>query len=172
MQTNQSSTYLFFFLLAAACVVTVGCGGEQRPDGLPPTYPLSIKVLQEGQPLDDATVTLYFADGSMNWTIGGVTDAGGVAKMYTHGKFEGAPEGSFNVTVSKMLYEGKAEHDAAMDAGDTEAARRIEVNAWQLVADEYMIPARTPIKVEVTKGTKSLEIDAGSAVRIKKEMLR
>lgn len=171
MKLNQASISLLS-ALAIALFVTAGCGGEKRPDGLPPTFPLSVKVLQEGTPLADATVAFYFADGSMNWTIGGMTDAAGVAKMYTHGKFDGVPEGNYNVTVSKMIYEGKAEYDAAMESGDTAAARAIEVNAWQLVGDEYMIPGKTPIKVEVKKDTKTLEVDAGTAVRIKKEMLK
>jgi hypothetical protein len=172
MQTKQANTFLFFFLLAVAFIVTVGCGGVQRPDGLPPTYPLSIKVLQEGKPLDDATVALYFADGSMTWTVGGVTDAGGIAKMYTHGKFEGVPEGNYNVTVSKMIYEGKTEYDAAMESGNTAAAQKIDVSAWQLVSNEYMLQSKTPIKIEVKKSTKTLEVDAGPTVRIKKEMLK
>lgn len=171
MRSKQANISLLS-TLSIAIFVIAGCGSVPRPDGLPPTYPLNVKVLQEGTPLAEATVAFYFEDGSMKWTIGGVTDANGVAKMYTHGKFEGVPAGNFSVTVNKMLYEGKDEYDAAMERGDTAAARAIDVNAWQLVNDEYTLPSRTPIKVEIKKDTKNLEVNAGPAVRIKREILK
>ena len=168
----QKNVFLCFSLLTIAFIITVGCGGDQRPDGLPPTYPLTIKVVQEGKPMEGATVSLRFTDGSMNWIIGGVTNAEGKAKIVTHGKYEGAPEGSFNVTVDKTVQEGKAEYDAAIERGDTAAAQKIEVNVWQLVEDDYLLSSKTPIKIEVKKDTKELEVDAGKAVKIKKDFLK
>jgi len=111
-------------------------------------------------------------DATLNWAIGGVTDATGVAKMFTHGKFAGVPEGNYNVTVSKIIEEGAAEYYAAVESGDTDAARRIEVNVWQLVGDEYTQPGRTPIKVEIKRDMRTLEVDAGPVVRIRREFLR
>ena len=147
----------------------LGCGGKPRPDGLPPTYPLAVKVLQEGVPLADATVSLVNADSPIQWAVGGVTNAEGVAKMWTHGTYDGAPEGNFSVVILKTVFEGMEEYNAALAREDTGAARRIQVNMFQLVEDVYTSSRTTPIKVEVTKRTKTLEVDAGPAVRLKKE---
>ena len=158
---------MLLLVLAAA-----GCGGPKKPDGLPALYPLTIHVTQEGKPLADATVSLVTPDGSMKWVVGGVTNADGNAKMVTHGKFDGAPEGNFSVMILKTINEGVDEYNAAMTQGDTAAAKKIEVNMWQLVGDDYTLPKTTPIKVDVKKNTKLLEVDAGPAVKIKKPFLK
>jgi hypothetical protein len=167
MKANYTTPSLFFFLLLFAAA---GCGGSQRPEGLPPTYPLTIRVLQEGKPLEDATVSLVSLE--VKWVIGGRTNASGEAKMMTHGKYDGAPEGNFNVMISKTLYEGRDEYDAAMTQGDTAAAQKIDVKAFQYVEDKYTLAKETPVKVEVKRDSKLLEVDAGPAVKIKKEFLR
>jgi len=172
MKTNHPNTSLFLSVLTVALLGILGCGGEQKPDGFPPIYPLTVHVTQEGKPLEDATVSLVSADSSMTWIIGGVTDAEGNAKMRTHGKFEGAPEGNFNVVIQKTIHEGLDEYNAAMAQGDTAAAQRIQVNMFQLVEDAYTVARDTPIKVEVTRSTRTLEVDAGPAVRIRREFLK
>ena len=169
MKANQVNVSVFFSLLAIALLGTAGCSKNQRPDGLPPTYPLTITVLQEGKPLEGATVSLVSSE--MTWVIGGVTDAEGKATMVTHGKFDGAPEGTFSVRVQKTIYEGREEYDAAMTSGDTAAAQRVDVKMFQLVEDVYT-SKDTPIKVEVKRDTKTLEVDAGPAVRLQKEFLK
>jgi len=163
------------FLLSAVCFLSslfTGCGGKPRPEGLPPTYPLAVKVLQEGVPLADATVSLVSLDAPIQWSVGGVTNADGVAKMWTYGTYDGAPEGSYSVVILKTVFEGLDEYDSAMARGEYSAARRIQVNMFQLVEDAYTSSRTTPIKVEVTKSTKTLEVDAGKAVRLPKEYLK
>jgi hypothetical protein len=61
---------------------------------------------------------------------------------------------------------------AAMNRGDAAAAQGIEVNVFQCVENVYNSPKDTPVKVEVTKTTKVLEVDAGPAVQIKKPFMK
>jgi len=79
-----------------------GCSNENRPDGLPPLFPVTLTILLDDQPIDSALVILYTEDKAIaNWTIGSVTDADGKAIIVTHGQFRGAPAGKFKVCVSK-----------------------------------------------------------------------
>ena len=172
MKANQVNVSLLLSALAITLLATIGCGGSPRPDGLPPTYPLTIKVLQEGQPLGDAAVALIDQDSSVKWAIGGTTNAEGIAQIWTHGTYNGAPEGNYSVVITKTIYEGLDDYNDAMIRGDTAAAQRIQVNMFQLVEDAYTVAKDTPIKVEVTRSTRTLEVDAGPAVRIRGEFLK
>ena len=85
-----------FLLGAVACasVANVGCGGEKRPEGFPEVAECSIKILQEGAPLEGAKVNLVAQDPAlMRWGCGGVTNADGVVELRTNG-YPGAPVGS------------------------------------------------------------------------------
>jgi hypothetical protein len=171
-QANRTKVSLFLSVLAAALVGVTGCDGERRPDGFPPLYPVTLYVTQEGKPLEGAAISLVTPDGSVPWVVGGVTDAEGKVKMKTHGKFDGAPAGNFNVLISKTVYEGYAEYMAALNRGDLGAARRMTVNVFQCVEDAYTSLKDTPLHVEVTKSTKVFEVDAGQAVKIKKPFMK
>jgi len=59
----------------------VGCGGEKKPVGFPPIYPVTLHVTQEGKPLEGASVALVAPDGSVPWVVGGTTDADGNVKL-------------------------------------------------------------------------------------------
>jgi len=155
----------------ALVLVLPGCGGEQRPPGFPRLYPVSIKVTQEGTPLADATVSLRISDDSMTWSIGGRTDDQGVATLWTHGKFRGAPVGTFKVALDKVANEGEDELLQALEREDGTAAR-IQVNSFSFVPAEYNSVETTPIEIEITSRSRMIEVDAGPAVRIRREYLR
>ena len=159
-------------MLAVALLGMAGCGGEKRPDGFPRLYPLTIHVTQEGKPLEGATIALVTPDGTVPWAVAGTTDAEGNAKMMTQGKYPGAPEGKFNVQILKTVYEGQQEYLDVLNAEGPAAAQRVEVNVFQYVEDAYTSITNTPVKVEVTKSTKILEVDAGPAVKIQKPFMR
>ena len=135
-------------------VFLFGCG-PKLPDGMPKLYsPIKITVTQEGQPLVGATVTLRSTDPSAGtWTIGGLTDANGGFELYTHG-YRGAPLGTFKVVV----YKWEEDHDAA--------------KTWSYAEDEYGDAKTTPLEVEITARTRTLTVDAGSAVKISKPYAR
>ena len=90
------------FALLTASVFAVGCAEPQKPDGIPELYPCVVKLTQEGEPLADASILCLSDDPKLiRWAVTGRADANGVAKIFTMGKFEGAPLGDFAVVVSK-----------------------------------------------------------------------
>ena len=159
-------------LLFAFVLLLSGCGGDARPPGFPKLYPVSLNVAQEGVPLADAAISLRISDNSMTWSIGGRTDEQGVVVLWTHGKFRGAPAGTFKVTVDKVVNEGEKEMLEAADREDVVAVNRIQVNSYSFVKDEYTAVETTPIEIEITQKTKVLGIDAGPAVKIKRPYMR
>ena len=167
--TKFSAIYCVFF---AMTLVLSGCGGDQRPPGFPKLYPVSLKVMQEGQPLSEAAISLRKADHSIMWSIGGRTDEQGVVVLWTHGKFRGAPEGRFKVTVEKVINEGEAEMIQALDRGDQATAKKIQVNSYSFVKDEYNSVEKTPVEIEITRNSQVIDIDAGPAIKIKREYMR
>lgn len=161
---------VWFFVLVSFPVIS-GCG-EPRPAGFPKIYPVSAVVMQEGKPLEGAAISFHDSTGSMTWSIGGLTDAQGKTVLTTHGKFVGAPEGKFKVVVRKQVTEGEKEYNDAMNREDPAAAAKIPVHVYAYVEDIYNSPLTTPVEVEITRSTKTIEIDAGPAVKIEKEFLR
>ena len=156
--------------LIVSLVLLPGCG-QKMPDGMPKLYPVSVSVTQEGKPFADALVSLRASDPSAGtWTIGGTTDANGRVELYTNG-YRGAPLGKFKVVLVKQENEGAEEHDAAISRGDTAAAQRINVKIWSCVEDRYNDPSQTPLEVEITSGTKTLDVDAGPAVQIARQFV-
>ena len=130
-------------------------------------YPVSISVTQKGKPLTDATVSLRSVDPSSTgtWTIGGTTNANGKVELYTNG-YRGAPFGKFKVVLFKQENEGLAAREAAANQGDTAAVQRINVKIWSCVEARYNNPKQTPLEVEIAADTKTLDLDAGPAVKI------
>jgi hypothetical protein len=84
-------------------VAALGCAAADRPADLPPLVKCAVQVMQDGAPLQGAQVLLISA--TSKWSVGGMTDETGVAEMFTHGKFAGAPAGEYKVTVVKEIVE-------------------------------------------------------------------
>ena len=122
------SSYFVALLLIGLVLCSFGCSrGPKRPDGFPKIYPTEITVNSASGPVEDAIVTLYPADGSRSqWSSGARTNAKGVARIKTHGQFDGAPEGKYKVVVKKTVAEGDAPPPMGVDAES------------QRIYDEYM----------------------------------
>jgi len=151
--------------LVSSLVLFSGCG-QRLPDGMPKLYPVTISVIQEGNPLADCSVSLRYADPSLGtWAIGGRTDDSGNAKLFTNG-YPGAPEGTFKVVLVKHDNVGLTERGEAEGRNDFEAARRITVRVWSCVEEKYNSLETTPLEVVVAPSTRTLSVDAGPAVEI------
>lgn len=147
------------YIAAAVCVlaalaVSLGGCSKPRPDGLPKLVPCSVTIIQDGKPLEEATVSFESED--LKWAVGGTTDAKGVAKIYSHGAYEGSPEGKFKVTVTKQVVEADQEATSA-------SSTPISV-AYNLVDLQYFTAQDTPLEIEVSGKTKK-EFDVGSAIK-------
>jgi len=150
--------------LAFVCVSAFGCA-EKRPDGFPELYPISIKILQEGKPLEGASVNLVAQDPQLvRWPAGGNTNADGVVELRTYG-YEGAPAGTFKVLVMKTETLG--------EANSPEEAQRLmqegklgDFERFDLVDTRYRDQAQTPLSLEVKAGSnETQEFDVGAPIR-------
>ena len=160
------------FTLLTICVMVaaslVGCKKDPRPEGLPKLYPISVKIVQEGEPLEGAHVAFVSSDPQlMRWPCGGQTGADGIAKINTYG-FDGAPEGVFKVTVSKYETEGgmTAEESVAAMQSDSKDPPKGE-SVYNLVAPDFGNSSKTTLSVEVkaVEVNETPEFDVGKAER-------
>ncbi len=158
-------------LLLIALVAVVGCGGQKKPADLPELYPCKITVIQDGKPLEGASVILNDPSGSSRFVMASITDAKGVATLKTDGKYAGVPEGKYKVLISKAFIPESDPNDVPPE--DPEARkeydkRMAELNAQQAdtVELQYKRPMTTPLEIEVTSAGAELTADVGEKVNI------
>ena len=156
--------FIFALLTIATCV---SCAKVQKPDGMPDLYPCTITLTQGGEPLEGAAIICQSDDPKLiRWAITGLTDANGIAKISTMGKFQGAPVGTYAVVVTKEETEGA--ESAPADIGDmTSGGSRKTV--FSLVSLELTTKETTPLKMTVeAKGANKFEFDCGEKVRVER----
>ena len=156
----------FILFSCALILLFVGCGGERRPDGMPALHATALTFTQGGTPLGaDALVTLFSDDASLSqWTIGGVTNDRGVVNIQTNG-FNGAPAGTFRITVSKTETEGEVAARTEPVDPDAPFVDTSNVRSFHVVAPEHRTRQTTQLTVEVTPGRNAETFDLGPAVR-------
>jgi hypothetical protein len=165
--TNNLS---FLFFIIAALVLFVGCSGPLKPDGFPQTYPCVITITQEGELLSKATVKLIPADDAKDWMTSAMTDESGRARMFTYGRFEGAPKGKFKVVVSKTETDPSKftppadENDEAAMALYNRNVMTEKLRDYTVIETIYGNPDTTPLDMEV-KGRTTQTFDVGKKVR-------
>ncbi|MDR2754875.1 MAG: Ig-like domain-containing protein [Planctomycetaceae bacterium] len=130
--------------LLAVILCLSGCSKTKKPDGLPDLYPCHVKVTINNEPLKGAAVSLSGNDG--RWPGNGITDQQGIAVIRTRGQFVGVAEGTYKVTVSKML----SPPSTGKDEGSTEEPK-------PLVNPKYATPTTTPLECVVKSGTNNFE---------------
>ena len=157
-------------LLAIVTLGVFGCGGPKKPSDLPELYPCKIKVIQDGQPLEGASVQLNDPEKTSRFVVGGVTDDKGVAEVKTDGKFKGAPAGKYKVLISKVFVpeipdevppedpEARKEYDKKINELNAQQADTIDV--------KFKRPTQTPAEIEVTSGGVEAEFDVGATVNV------
>ena len=135
-----------------------GCGKQSLPEGLPKLYPLTLDLLQEGEPLVEATVSLYPVGSTSTWSSGGFSDQNGHAVIVTHGGFDGAPVGKYKVAIVKSVVEGAPE--SMDDQGNS--------HSFSLVEDKFTKRTTTPLEIDVQPEKNILRLEVGKAVKNKK----
>lgn len=157
---------LFCLTLACALVLTsVSCKKEKRPEGMPEIYPVTLKIIQGGQPLEGAEVSMTSDDPILvKFPAGGVSDKDGLAQVLTYG-FKGAPAGKFKVTVAK--YE-VLNRPSSYEEAQKMQSEGLQEESFDLVEPEYGAKATTSLTVEVqaSKSAQTFDLDVGEPVRI------
>ena len=167
--SNQMSSRIAFWGLILL-LVTSGCGGPQKPEGMPPLYPCSITIIQDESPLAGAIVSLVSPSGDGKWSSSGQTDEKGIAKLITYGQFQGAPEGSYHVTVSKRISDGDPPKPNVDENGRVLGPPVLVVPSYiELIALEFTSSKTTPLTIEVKPAKKGNDqtFDVGKSVQVK-----
>jgi len=164
MKLNRIIAVFVVFTLATC----VSCAKVQKPDGMPDLYPCSITLTQGGAPLEGALIHCQSDDPKLiRWAVTGQTDAKGVAKIFTMGKYEGAPAGTFAVVVVKEETEGGAE-SAAVDIGETSTVDP-STPVFSLVSLEFTTKETTPLRMTVeANGANKYDFDCGEKTRVER----
>lgn len=164
---------LFAFFGAVALAAVVGCGGPKKPADLPDLYPVKITVIQDGKPLEGASVMLNDPELKVRFTMGGKTNAQGVAEIKTDAQFPGAPVGKFKVTVAKEdVPELPPELQGAQPTDPAERAefdRKLAEHSASIcdtVDLKFKRMNTTPEEVEVTTSGAEKTVDVGERVDV------
>jgi len=142
-------------------VFFAGCG-EKMPDGLPKLHPTLIEVTADGEKLSGASVSLYPVAGGE--TAGASTDAKGVAKINTRGKYDGAPAGKYKVCVSwAVTIDGPtSKKPVPTDPAELEKYKTrviYERTSKPALVKEYRDQNTTPLEVEVVEGKNNFSVE-------------
>jgi hypothetical protein len=143
------------FVILSAVFYFCGCA-PSLPKGMPPLYPCTITLTQEGVPLEGASVALIPEDTTLTFVFAGATTSAGNVEMYSHGKHRGVPAGKYKLIVTKNDKEIQNE------------------KIWEvsLVDIQYTTPDKSPLQVEIAKKKNKFDFELGKAVRIQTSQAR
>jgi len=147
-------------LLYVFSLFLTGCGGQQKPPGMPKLYPVTISVVQDGKPLPEAVVTLIPEETGNQWSSGGITDAKGKLTLMTYGQFPGVPAGKYKVCISKQELVGEMDYS---DPASPKGNRQV----FEVVDPVFKSGSTTTLEMEVSpQGKNNVGFDVGKSVRI------
>ena len=145
---------IFMIVVAGTAIYQFATTGP-HPPGMPQYYRCTVQVVQDGTPLEGATVMLHPIDKDLEkWgQITGVTDAKGnaVMKIMIGNIYEGAFKGEYKVTVQKVEMSGAP-----------------NFTSISYVDEKFTLPYSTPLELKVSRKTKAT-VDLGPVVRIERD---
>jgi len=157
--------HLIFVSTVVAVLIFAGCGGQKFPSDMPPIYPQRIIVTQGGAPLAGIIVGLHPVEES-KWNAAGLTDANGVADIFTHGMYRGAVEGKYKVTLFREQHESRVLRTTPDGIDIT------ETTIYSLVELKYTQPGTTPLEIEVTRRNTVVTFDIEPVAPIVTDVIR
>ncbi len=160
-------------LLALPLAALCGCG-EKTPPDMPKLFPTSITITQEGAPVEGASVQLLKKDDlNYKWLAGGVTDATGVCVVKTMGKYNGAPEGAFQVVVYKTVRtESETRKNQPQPPQDPKEAQEWvkkvaeEEKEFEEIDPKYKKVDKTDLTITIASGKNEQTFDVGAKVQV------
>lgn len=173
---------LLVLAVGAMLIATVGCGSD-----LPPVEIVTGTVMYNGAPLAEATVTFHPSEandlGAASRASSGETDAQGVFRLttnYVDGtsiiKLDGAPSGTYSVTVAKLKKKvyadvGGAPADVSEDnsgvneeyfaeMGNLSEDGSSNLKEESLISTKFRLAYETPLtNIEVVTGDNDFKVD-------------
>jgi hypothetical protein len=176
MEIIAMNKYFIKFYCFVLCVfpafLLTGCQEKTLP-GMPKRYPASITIIQDGKPLTDAQVILINIDPTSNWSGGGNTDQNGIVRLRTLGQFDGIPEGTYKVGVSKIEYPTDIVIPSEIPYGDKEAMKEYNRlvkeyanNTFIIVEQKFSIDNST-IQITISKENLNATVDVSPAIKVR-----
>ena len=161
--------YLIPLLLLLSLFCFSGCGGKKKPSDLPPLYPVKITVIQDGNPLEGATVNLVADGQNVRFTTAGITDKNGVATIKTDIDWAGVPAGKYKVCISKVVSPPSTPIDTSLSfeeqrnqAMANQATR--SAGTKSVVNSKFRRANTTDFTIEVAEPGTTETFDVGAAV--------
>lgn len=150
-------------LLGGFLIVTILCEGccfEKKPGGLPKLRSCTITITQEGKPAEGISIMLAPTSGrDCPWAVTGNTNSSGVARIVTHGKYGGAPEGQYKIMLSKQDMDGFDPNSLERPS----AAKPMII--YSLIDTQYTDLNTSPLTIEVGRHGANESFEIGPAVR-------
>ena len=169
MKNKKIANIQFVFAAILVLVATSACNQKKKPADMPQLFPCEITVVQDGKPLEGATVNLTADGTSLRFTVAAKTDKNGVAKIKTDIDWPGAPAGKYKVCISKVVAP-EVDNTTPIPSDPVEYAayqKKLAESSAQtksLVDSKYLRPHTTPESIEVTASGYKATIDVGPAV--------
>jgi len=153
--TRQTITTFFLSVICLCVLLSTGCGGwgqRAKPKDLPPLYPCTLTFTQDGVPLTEANVVLH---SDSKWAVGGKTNEKGEVNLVTNGFYNGAPEGTYKITLRRVV--------VVMNEATGNVAKQTDV-----IANPFKRAATTPLEIAIgrSKSENNKTFDVGKAVSI------
>ncbi|MGE0758895.1 MAG: hypothetical protein AB7O38_17870, partial [Pirellulaceae bacterium] len=146
MTIDAQVRHLACLLGMTASLLATGCG-----DDGPELHPVSGTVTLEGKPLANAGVMFFPRGTTRGNTCVAMTDADGKYTLKPENRSgEGAPEGTFAVTISKMK-------DPPAAAGDQPAAA--ETGLEETLSPKYWDSAQSILQATVAPGPNTIDFE-------------
>jgi len=123
--------------------VVAGCGG---PAG-PPVYKTTGTVTYKGQPVEGAVVAFHSSEAGRLAT--GKTDAQGRFELTTYQPGDGAPAGSHQVTVTKIVTTGGGGGEMSMEQALEQTSTAASKNE---LPEKYASPGMSQLQFDVASG--------------------
>ena len=142
------------FVFIVALSLSVGC-----KDKMGGTYPVTIKVTLDGEPLDGARILLSEVSGSQSAV--GITDASGVANIKsTEGDWGGVFPGEYDVVIKKTETTTSSTPPPGTEVSrDVPPEEQVYSISRELLPAKYGNPRTSGLKVSHTNKKEHFEFD-------------
>jgi hypothetical protein len=157
--------HLYFVTLIVSVTIISGCRDASKPSDLPPLYPCTVTITQEGIPFAGASVEFVLADQAQaKYRALAETDENGQGQMRTYGQF-GTPSGKYKVVVTKTV---QGEPNRYLKDESTGQQEAIGWKMYQTVESKFSSAETTPHEIEITGKGRRVEqtFDVGKAVKV------